>query len=146
MSSRTVVGCALVLFVLAGCRSGSNSRAGARTSTTPTPSRFARIENTLRLGLERAHAQDAAGVRALRNPVSNEGLALLKARIPHDIRRIDVPRYLSARVYFGEALKQFVSAIDGSDDQAVFTAVRALYDATRGWISAYQGLPTETAV
>jgi hypothetical protein len=140
--------CALCVPALVGCSGSRGTGAGtvAAPSVAGTPARFARIDSLLARGVTAATRGDAAGVRALRGPVTSEGLALLKARLPHDLARADVPRFLSARTYFGEALKAYVAALEIADDTAAAGAIQDLYHATRGWIAAYQGLPAETSV
>ena len=148
MTRALVLGCTLLLLGASACSSnrGSTASSVATRPAAGTPARFARIDGMLARGVTLAQQGDAAGVRALRGPISKEGLALLKARLPHDLARADVPRYLSARTYFGEALKAYVGALESADDPAAFTAIQDLYQATRGWIAAYQGVPAETSV
>ena len=57
-----------------------------------------------------------------------------------------MPRFLAARRHFGEALSQWVAAIEGGDDAGTLSMFRQLDDATRGWIDAYLGQATETAI
>ena len=139
----------LIVVVAAACVGCAGQRSGAAASrriSTAAPARFARIDSALTRSVTLAHQGDAAGVRRLRKPVVDEGLALLRSRLPHDLARADVPRFLAARAFFGEALKVYVEALSGADDAAVFDATRGLYEATRGWIAAYQGLATETSI
>jgi len=90
---------------------------------------------------------DAAALRALGPSVSRSGLALLEARMPHDLRRADVERFLDARAAFGAALKLWVGALDGPDDPAaLLKAWDGVVEAYWAWVDAYRGLPPERAV
>lgn len=111
------------------------------------PARFARIDRLMRSARARALVRDAAGITAMRGPISSEGLALLRGRIPHDLRRQDVPRFLDGRRLFGDALSRWVAVLEsGAGAEAILRATSELDDATQGWIDAYLGRATESAV
>lgn len=135
----------LLAFVLCpACAGGAAAPEAAPGSVVP--SRFARIAALLRSGRTAAAAGNAAEVARLREPLAREGLALLEARIPNDLRRQDLPRFLSARRQFGEALKAWVAAAERGDGPGVLASFRQLDDATQGWIDAYLGRATEAAI
>ena len=134
----------LAVLVCAGCSGGPQTTTA--TAASPVPGRFGRIHAMLRRARLNAAAGNASAVRAQRREIVNDGLALIKARLPHDLRRADVPRFLAGRANFGDALVRWVEAVDGTDDRALFAAVTALDDALRGWMDAYLGLVAETAV
>ena len=87
-----------------------------------------------------------AGARAGRGPVSEGGLAALQQVVPHDIRRTDVPRWLSARAHFGEALTEYVDLLEAGQDARALEQLRIVEDALQGWSDAWNGVPTETAI
>ena len=135
----------MLLLLLAACSTnpgdpGQGSLIGA------VPARFQRLSGLLRTGRPLAAAGNAQALAGLRGGLTDEGLALLRARIPNDLRRQDMPRFLAARREFGEALTRLVAAIEARDDPGTLAAFRALDDATQGWIDAYAGRATETAV
>ena len=142
------VGLGLAVLLLAGCASrGAPASTSART-TTPggaTPA-FSGMQAALLRGTAARERGDTAALRALGPSVSRAGLALLQARMPHDLRRADVERFLDARSAFGSALKLWVGAVGSPDDAAVLSAYDGLVDATWAWVDAYRGLAPERAV
>ncbi len=131
-----------------GCSSGGAPRRAIPASATvpDTPMRFRTIERELRAGLAEAQRRDTRALRRRSPRISNEGLALIKAVLPHDVSRTDVPRYLEGRARFGASLKRWVTAVESGTDQQVIDAIYDLDSATRGWIDAYLGLAPETSV
>ncbi len=119
---------------------------GARPASMQTPMRFRRMRSMLNDAAVEAARGDAARLRARGPALSSEGIALIKAVMPHDVSRTDVPRYLEGRARFGEALKAWVTAVESGSDATVIDALRRLDDATRGWIDAYLGREPETSV
>jgi hypothetical protein len=94
-------------------------------------------------GLQRSDdAAALAGVDAL----VEEGIALLGARVPHDLARPDVPRFLEAREAFGAALKSVTYARDAHDLTALRQALLRLEGATRRWSDAHLGLAAESTL
>jgi len=139
---------ALSLLLLAGCTSrGAPAGASVRTATPggATPA-FSGMQAVLLQGSAARERGDAAALRALGPSISRTGLALLQARMPHDLRRADVERFLDARTAFGDALKLWVRAVDGPDDRAVPGAYDGLVEAYWAWVDAYRGLSPERAV
>ncbi|MDJ0973882.1 MAG: hypothetical protein QNJ98_05440 [Planctomycetota bacterium] len=143
---RTPIALLLLMLCAGTACNGSGSSTPSAAPGDVVPARFARIAGLLRQGRTASAAGDVARVTALRQPLAREGLALLEARIPNDLRRQDMPRFLSARRQFGDALTQYVAAIEAGDGAGTLAAFRALDDATQGWIDAYLGRPTEAAV
>jgi hypothetical protein len=139
---------ALLVLPLAACRSdGATANTPSAALLTPqTPPRFRRIDREIRRGLAEAARGEEAALRARGPDIGNEGLALLRAGLPHDVARTDVPRYLEGRAVFGEALERWVVAVESGDRAALFAAIRRLDAANRGWIDAYLGLAPETSV
>lgn len=147
--------CMLAAAPTAACRgggtnptagAGGNAAAIAAAANTATPMRFRRMRSMLDQGLAVAARGDARSLRAMSPRLSNEGLALIKATMPHDVARTDVPRYIEGRARFGDALKHWVTVVDTGTDAQVLAAIRRLDDATRGWIDAYLGREPETSV
>ena len=141
--------CVLVLPWAAACRGGGSAPAGqaaAAAQTGPTPMRFRRMQSMTRQAAALAARGDAATLRAMSPRLSNEGLALIKATLPHDVARTDVPRYVEGRARFGDALKHWVTVVESGSDAQVLDAARRLDDATRGWIDAYLGREPETSI
>lgn len=131
---------------MAGCVQDAKPARAEASAAHVVPGRFQRLDALLRRGRIAAAGNDAAAVSALRGPLSTEGMALLRARIPNDLRRQDMPRFLDARQGFGTALSHWVGAIERQDMPAMLAAFGRLDDATQGWIDAYLGRPTETAL
>ena len=138
--------------VLCACQAGSGGSRAARdpvaeaAATTPTPMRFRRLRSMLDDALRISRQGTAAAVRARGPAISREGLALIKATLPHDVARTDVPRYLEGRARFGEALKAWVTTVESGSDIQLILDLNALDDATRGWIDAYLGREPETSI
>lgn len=134
----------LPVLLLAACASqGTPAAAGARPLT---PMRFRRLRVQLDEALAAARRRDAAALRRASPALSNEGLALIRAGLPNDVAREDVPRYLEGRVRFGDALKLWVGAVSSGTDAEVIDALHRLDDATRGWIDAYLGRAPDSSV
>ncbi len=142
----------LAALVLISCLFGACVNAGPGSASqadgqVAAPARFARIDRLMRSARAHAIARDAVAITGLRGPISSEGLALLRGRIPHDLRRQDVPRFLDARRLFGDALSRWVGVLEsGAGAEAILRATSELDDATQGWIDAYLGRATESAV
>ena len=146
------VGLGLALLLLAGCASRGAPASAAARSATPggaTPA-FSGMQRTLLAGTAARDRGDAGALRALGPSISRAGLALLQARMPHDLRRADVERFLDARAAFGDALKLWVGAVDAPDDipddAAVLRTYDGLVESYWAWVDAYRGLPPERAV
>jgi hypothetical protein len=93
-----------------------------------------------------AWANDVAGLLAHAPTVTREGVALLRAPLPHDLARPDVPRFLEGRAAFGAALLDWGRASDARDGAALLRALPPLVDAFWGWVDAWRGLPPERSV
>ena len=138
----------LAALLLVGCASrGAPASATARRATPggATPA-FSGMQGVLLRGTAARERGDAAALRALGPSISRTGLALLQARMPHDLRRADVERFLDARAAFGDALKLWVGAVDAPDDGAVLSAYDGLVETYWAWVDAYRGLAPERAV
>lgn len=81
-----------------------------------------------------------------RGPVLERGMALLQANMPHDVRRTDVPRWLSARALFGQWLTRYAQAFEQGRPADGFAMLQELEDALAGWSDATNGIAPETAV
>ena len=140
---------AAVVATTIGC---SGSRGGGATARSQaalqpmTPMRFRRMTSMMNAAQADRARGDAVSLRRRSPALSNEGLALIKATLPHDVSRTDVPRYLDGRAVFGEALKGWVTAVESGSDQQVFDALGRLDGALRGWIDAYTGQAPETSI
>ena len=133
--------------VTAACSSGGAKAAPpVATTTRIAPMRFRSMRAKLNAAGAQAGRSDARAVRAGAADISEEGLALIKATLPHDVARTDVPRYLEGRAVFGEALKGWVGAASSGTDAELFAALARLEDALRGWVDAYLGLAPETSI
>jgi hypothetical protein len=137
---------ALAALPALACSSGQPPTALALAARPTTPPRFQRMERMVRAGLADASRGDARALRARSPDLTNEGMALIKAVLPHDVSRTDVPRYLEGRAAFGASLKRWVGAVETGSDEDVFAAIRDLDGATQGWIDAYLGLAPETSI
>jgi hypothetical protein len=140
---------ALCAVAAPACASRGAAQAGAvptAPSAGQTPMRFRRM--TAMVGAAQADRArgDAALLRRRSAALSNEGIALIQATMPHDVARTDVPRYLDGRAVFGEALKGWVQAVESGSDADVYAALDRLDGSLRGWIDAYTGLPPETSI
>lgn len=145
MAHRLIILTACAL--LAACANTGPGPVSEADGQSIVPQRFARMNNLMQQA--RAHLADGRPeqIRALRGPLSAEGLALIRSRVPHDLRRQDVPRYLDARRLFGNALTRWVEALEqGGDTVTVQRRTMELDDAMWGWIDAYLGRATESAV
>ncbi|MDA1194389.1 MAG: hypothetical protein O2894_04325 [Planctomycetota bacterium] len=142
----TVLGALAGPGLLGGCTQRPPAGAQANLLSTVTPMRFRRLRSMLDGALALARAGDMARVRAGSAGLSREGMALIQGTMPHDVARQDVPRYLEGRARFGEALKAWVTALEGGSDGDVAHALRGLDDAARGWVDAYLGRAPETSV
>jgi hypothetical protein len=136
---------ALVAAALAACTPGARA-----PSARPTPAGLAPGYGAMAVVLRQAEAlaarRDAAGLRALHGEIVETGLGLLRARMPHDLRDADVPRFHEGRLAFGDALKDWAVAVEGRDDAALFPALERLADAYFGWMDAYKGRAPERSV
>jgi hypothetical protein len=126
--------------------SGAPSGAGTAAARAVVPPRFSRLRRLIDGGLAEARRADAAALRARSPDLVDEGLALIKGTLPHDLARTDVPRYLEGRALFGEALKRWVVAVESGTDAEVLAGIARLDDACRGWIDGYLGRAPETSV
>ncbi len=136
------------VLLLAAC---SSNRApdvdpNAPVPATNVPPRFARINQVLEQARFLLYKNRVPEVRALDNTITDEGLALIRARLPNDLRRADVPRYEEGRRAFGEALKEYAASVSDPNDARLRAAIERLYDAQRGWADAYVGRPVESAI
>lgn len=139
--------CLLAVLPCAACQGGGATRTpGMAAASAPAPMRFRRLRSMLDDAQGDAARGDAARLRGRGPSLSNEGLALIKATMPHDVARTDVPRYLEGRARFGDALKRWVTAVESGSDAQLFQALRDLDDATRGWVDAYLGREPETSI
>ena len=140
--------CLLVALPCAACRGGGAAGASptAAAATAPTPMRFRRLQSMTSQASQLAARGDARALRAMSPRLSNEGLSLIKATMPHDVARTDVPRYVEGRARFGDALKHWVTVVESGTDAQVIEAARRLDDATRGWVDAYLGREPETSI
>lgn len=135
----------LALLVLAGgCAADPTPHTGAAPVPTGdvVSARFRPVLGRIQ-GLQRS-PDDAvlAGV----DPLVDEGIALIGARVPHDLARPDVPRFLEAREAFGAALKGVTHARDAGDLPALRRALVRLEGATRRWSDAHLGLAAESTL
>jgi len=112
------------------------------TSVLSTRHRFPRARAAI-LDAKRAGLSQAT---ATRGPVIERGMALLKANMPHDVRRTDVPRWLSARALFGQWLTRYAQAFEQGRPADGFAMLQELEDALAGWSDATNGIAPETAV
>lgn len=136
------------VVLLASCRTPTPpAPAGVRTSTpggeAPAFSSMRQVLLSLAPARER---EDAAALRARGLAVTARGLELLRARMPHDLRRAHVAHFLEGRAAFGDALKVWAGGVEGGDDPAVLGAYDGLVEAYWAWVDAYRGLPPERAV
>ncbi|MGE0191878.1 MAG: hypothetical protein AB7T63_07515 [Planctomycetota bacterium] len=125
----------------AGTGSGAAPASTARAATTA-------VHPRLRGTLERVAALRAAGPAALDQtaPLIDEGIALLEARMPHDVARPDVMRWQASREAYGAALKDVIYARDARDADALDRALVRLDGAARRWSDAHLGLPPESSL
>jgi len=137
---------ASIVCAAGGCASKRAPQQAAVTASTMTPMRFRRMTAMMAAAQADRARGDAALLRRRSGALSNEGLALIKATLPHDVARTDVPRYLDGRAVFGEALKGWVNAVESGTDAQVFEALERLDGTLRGWIDAYTGAAPETSV
>lgn len=138
----------LALLVLAGCASrGAPASSTARTATPggATPA-FSGMRAALLRGTAPRERGDAEALRALGPSISRSGLALLQSRMPHDLRRADVERFLDQRAAFGSALKLWVQATEGGTPPQILGAYDQVVEAYWAWVDAYRGLSPERAV
>lgn len=140
---------ALVLLPLACVALG----ACAGTGTGATPSPTARtvtnaVHPRLRGTLEQVAALRALGPAALDQTAAlvDEGIALLEARMPHDVARPDVVRWQASREAYGAALKDVIYARDARDPAALDSALVRLDGAARRWSDAHLGLAPESSL
>lgn len=127
--------------------SGNASPAASPTAPGGTTPAFRAMGTVIAEGAGLRERGNAAGLRALGPRLSRTGLALLRARMPHDLRRSDVAHFLDARAAFGDAMKAWVRAVEGGgDDAGLFRAFEHLAGTYRGWVDASMGLPPERAV
>ena len=142
----TLLAC-LAALTLVGCRSGGSagSDVGAAVAGTESPA-FEAMRRALQRGTPARERGDADALRALEPGLSSAGLALLRARMPHDLRRSDVGLFLEARAAFGDALKFWVGAVAGDTDPALVNAYDTVVEAFHAWVGAYRGLRPERAV
>ena len=145
---RTVLFVLLVCGAVAGCssRSGGTTGATQRAVAPVTPMRFRRMTAMMRAAQADRARGNADLLRRRSAALSNEGIALIRATLPHDVSRTDVPRYLEGRAVFGQALKGLVGAVESGSDPDLFRALELVDDALRGWIDAYTGMPPETSI
>ena len=137
---------ASVAAAAAGCASKRAPQQSAVSAPTMTPMRFRRMSAMMAAAQSDRARGDAALLRRRSGALANEGLALIKATLPHDVARTDVPRYLDGRAIFGEALKGWVNAVESGTDAQLFEALDRLDGTLRGWIDAYTGAAPETSV
>jgi hypothetical protein len=139
---------ALLLLGAAACAgAGAAAPAGARRAPPgPMTPAFLRMRARLLDAQGAATTGGGAALRPLGAGIEETGLALVRATLPNDLDRADVPRFLEGRHVFGQALVAFARALDGADDAALPPALQALVDAYWGWVDAYKGLPPEHAV
>ena len=143
--------CALLLGLAAlavgGCASGAStgSSVGATTAGTDTQA-FDAMRRALLRGAPARERGDASALRTLEPGLSSTGLALLRARMPHDLRRSDVALFLEARAAFGDALKLWVGAVADGSDGDVLGGYDTVAEAYHAWVGAYRGLRPERAV
>jgi hypothetical protein len=139
---------AVVCTGLSACAKGpaTGYQPGAAPLTVQTPMRFRRMHAMLKSARTEAGQRNAKALRARSPSLSNEGISLIKAVMPHDVARTDVPRYIEGRARFGDALKAWVTAVASGTDEQVIQALYALDNATRGWTDAYLGREPETSI
>ncbi len=130
---------------LGGC-AGTGASATARSVSRQTPLSFRGLEQSVRALAAAASRGDAASVRSLAPGVMQGGVAQLKAPLPHDVARTDVPRYLEGRHAFGRELTRLATALESNDERELLAAALALAPTLSAWIDAYLGLAPETAV
>lgn len=135
---------ALALGLLGGC-AGAAAPAAQRTRP-PTPLAFRGLEQAVAALARSAHGLDGRAVRAGTPGVIGAGIAQLKAPLPHDLARPDVPRYLEGRQAFGRALQRLAAALEAGAEAPLLEAARALPAALGAWIDTYLGLPPEVAL
>jgi hypothetical protein len=138
----------LLLCLAASAAGGCTTGAPASTPgvDTGTPA-FEAMRTALGRGAAARERGDAGALRALEPALSSTGIALLRARMPHDLRRAHVGHFLEARAAFGDALKLWVGATTaGGVDAAVLDAYDALVESYHAWLGAYRGLLPERAV
>ena len=142
----------LTAALLAACSGSARSPAsaaatGARTSSPgDTSPAFSGMRAVLLRGTAPREANDARALRSLGPSISRSGLALLQARMPHDLRRSYVEHFLEARAAFGDALKLWVAAVEGADDGPVLGAYDEVVNAYWAWVDVYRGRAPERAV
>ncbi len=143
---RIVICC--LLLSLAACNSNNEPEVDPRApvAATNVPPRFSTINQVLEQARFLVYKNRFPEVRALSNTITDQGLALIKARMPNDLRRADVPRYEEGRRAFGEALKQWTVAVQDPSDAVLYAALERLYNAQRGWADAYVGRAVESAI
>jgi len=134
-------------LVLAACGAPARAPAGVRTSSPAVEAHaFAPVRQILLEGAPARERRDAAALRTLGPALTTRGIELLKARMPHDLRRADVAHFLEGRAAFGDALKAWAGAVEGSDGAALLASWDGLVEAYWAWVDAYRGLPPEHAV
>jgi hypothetical protein len=134
----------LLLAACAGRAASAPTRRGAPAEAV-TPE-FQAMRVALSRAEGAARANDARTVRAGAGDVTDRGIALLRARVPHDLQRADLPRFLEGRAAFGDALRAFAAATESPDDARVLRALQDLVDTYWGWVDAYHGLAPERSV
>lgn len=145
-------GAALCVLLLLGAGCASSGSIASTDVVAPPPvgeKVSARFRPALaRIGSVRTALAggDAARTRFEANALVDLGVTLIQARMPHDVARPDVPRYLGARRAFGDALKEVTYARDAGDDAALASALTRLEGATRRWSDAHLGLAPETSL
>ncbi len=134
------------LLCACSSRTAADGQQGADFAATATPMRFRRLRQMLDSATLESQRGSAAAVRARGPAISREGLSLIKATLPHDVARTDVPRYLEGRARFGDALKRWVTVVESGTDAQLLAGLRELDDAARGWVDAYMGREPETSI
>lgn len=149
----------LAALLLVACSSSGRAPAGTgvrRAMPGGSAPAFSGMRSALLAGAAARERGDAPALRALGPSISRTGLALLEARMPHDLRRADVERFVDARAAFGDALKLWVGAVStpsgtapsgtAPDDAAVLGAYDGLVETYWAWVDVYRGLAPERAV
>lgn len=139
------LGAAFCAAGMGGC-AGTGASAPAHSVQRQTPLAFRGLEQGVRALGTAASRGDAAGVRSRAPAVLQAGLAQLKAPLPHDVARTDVPRYLEGRHAFGRELTRLATALEANDERELLAAALALPPTLGAWIDAYLGLAPETSV
>ena len=143
----SLLGVALVAL-LAGCRgdsAGASSEGGLATPVAASAPVGAAVSPRFKpmldrvLRLRQGSAAGDARVWPAVEPLLQEGVALLKARMPNDLARPDVSRFNASRAAFGKALQDVAAARASQDLRALDAGLIDLEGATPSVVRCTSG-------